>query len=95
MTDRLRLSCTDVDDLSALYVLDALGAAEAVAGGHSDEHGRDGDEQEAGPEVTRGSDAHGCQSAWILACSTIRRAKASSLLMRDAISAGVLGSTLL
>ena len=29
MTDRLRLSCTDVDDLSALYVLDALGAPEA------------------------------------------------------------------
>ena len=30
MTDRLRLSCSDVDDLSALYVLDALGAAEAA-----------------------------------------------------------------
>ena len=30
MTDRLHLSCSDVDDLSALYVLDALGAAEAA-----------------------------------------------------------------
>jgi hypothetical protein len=30
MTDRLRLSCTDVDDLAALYVLDALGAPEAT-----------------------------------------------------------------
>ena len=31
MTDRLRLSCSDVDDLAARYVLDALGAAEAAA----------------------------------------------------------------
>ncbi|MCC6832744.1 MAG: anti-sigma factor [Thermoleophilia bacterium] len=30
MTDRLHLSCTDVDDLAALYVLDALGTPEAT-----------------------------------------------------------------
>ena len=30
MTDRLRLSCSDVDELAALYVLDALGTDEAA-----------------------------------------------------------------
>lgn len=30
MTDRLRLTCSDVDDLAGLHVLDALGAAEAL-----------------------------------------------------------------
>ena len=30
MTDRLRLSCSDVDELAALYVLDALGTGEAA-----------------------------------------------------------------
>ena len=40
MTDRLRLSCSDVDDLSALYVLDALGAAEAAeVAAHLADHG--------------------------------------------------------
>jgi len=39
MTDRLRLSCSDVDDLGALYVLDALGAAEAAeVAAHLAEH---------------------------------------------------------
>lgn len=40
MTDRLRLSCSDVDDLAALYVLDALGAAEvAEVAAHLADHG--------------------------------------------------------
>ena len=43
MTDRPNLSCSDVDDLAALYVLDALGAAEATEvaahlADHADRH---------------------------------------------------------